>query len=277
MRWLRARIRRGWSWWCTATFSSAFRGRGRPSCARLQSSRSLGIGRVSYYSQRPRPICVASALTTPRYGLWAEKIDHTITLEDVTVRHASADGIRLEKVEEEIRLDGVQVEAVGGVGIWVAGRGLTQISQAVLRANGRAGLWREGGYLSLRDSRFNANGSAVPEEANLVLGRGVSGEVTGNAFTDGIGIYCVETREVEIEDNTLANHEVGLWSKSARPRIVRNQFFRNALAPAGGGERGAGTAGFERRPSGRATDRQPNRSTVAGNQQLVGQRGRGLD
>ena len=165
-----------------------------------------------------------------RYGLWAEKLGHVITLEDVAVRHASADGIRLEKVEEEIIFESVQVEEAGEVGIWIAGSGLTRINQAELRDNGRAGLWREGGYLSLRDSRFNANGSAASEEANLVLGRGVSGEVTGNAFTDGIGIYCVETREVEIEDNALYNHEVGLWSKSARPRIVRNQFFRNALA-----------------------------------------------
>ena len=165
-----------------------------------------------------------------RYGLWAEKLGHVITLEDVAVRHASADGIRLEKVEEEIIFESVQVEEAGEVGIWIAGSGLTRINQAELRDNGRAGLWREGGFLSLRDSRFNANGSAAPEEANLVLGRGVSGEVTGNAFTDGIGIYCVETREVEIEDNALYNHEVGLWSKSARPRIVRNQFFRNALA-----------------------------------------------
>ena len=165
-----------------------------------------------------------------RYGLLAEKIDHPITLEDVAVRHASADGIRLEKVEEEILFNGVQVEEVGGVGIWIAGSGLVRINQAELRDNGRAGLWREGGFLSLLDSRFNADGSAAPEEANLVLGRGVSGKVAGNEFAGGIGIYCVETREVEIEGNALYNHEVGLWTRSARPRIVRNQFFRNALA-----------------------------------------------
>ena len=165
-----------------------------------------------------------------RYGLLAEKLHHPLTLEEVAVHHASADGIRLEEIDEEILLDGVQVEAAGGMGIWISGRGLTRINQAELRANGRAGLWREGGFLSLLDSRFNANGSAAPEEANLVLGRGVSGEVAGNAFAGGVGIYCVETREVEIEDNTLYNHEVGLWSKSARPRIVRNQFTRNALA-----------------------------------------------
>ena len=164
------------------------------------------------------------------YGLWAEKIDHAITLEDVTIRHVSADGIRLEKVEEEILLDRVHVEEAGGVGIWIAGPGLTRIHQAELHDNGRAGLWREGGFLSLLDSRFNTNGSSAPEEANLVLGRGTSGKVAGNAFTGGIGIYCVETREVEIEDNALYNHEIGLWSRSARPRIVRNQFARNALA-----------------------------------------------
>ncbi len=164
------------------------------------------------------------------YGLVAEEIDHATTLEDVTIRHVRADGIRLEKVEEEIRLDRVRVEEAGGVGIWIAGPGLTRINRAELHDNGRAGLWREGGFLSLLDSRFNANGSAAPEEANLVLGRGTSGKVAGNSFTGGIGIYCVETREVEIEGNALYNHEVGLWTRSARPRIVRNQFFRNALA-----------------------------------------------
>ena len=165
-----------------------------------------------------------------RNGLLAKEIDHAITLEDVTIRHASADGIRFEKVEEEILLDRVHVEEAGGVGIWIAGPGLTRINQAELHGNGRAGLWREGGYLSLLDSRFNTNGSAVPEEANLVLGRSASGKVAGNSFAGGIGIYCVETREIEIEGNALYNHEVGLWTRSARPRIVRNQFFRNALA-----------------------------------------------
>ena len=165
-----------------------------------------------------------------RYGLLAKKLDHALTLAEVEIHRASADGIRLEKVEEEIVLDGVQVAGAAGVGIWVAGAGLTRIHRAELRANGGAGLWREGGFLSLRDSRFNANGSAAPEEANLVLGRSVSGEVVGNAFIGGIGIYCAETREVEIEANTLHNHEVGLWTRSARPRIVRNHFTRNALA-----------------------------------------------
>ncbi len=164
------------------------------------------------------------------YGLLSEEIDHATTLEDVTIRHARADGIRLEKVEEEILLDRVRVEEAGGVGIWIAGPGLTRINHAELHDNGRAGLWREGGFLSLVDTRFNTNGSAAPEEANLVLGRGTSGKVAGNSFNGGIGIYCVETREVEIEDNALYNHEVGLWTRSARPRIVRNQFFRNALA-----------------------------------------------
>ena len=165
-----------------------------------------------------------------RHGLLAEKLDHTITLEDVAIRHVSEDGIRLENIEEEVVFDRVQVEEAGGVGIWIAGAGLMRINQAELHDNGSAGLWRGGGYLSLLDSRFNANGSTAPEEANLVLGRGASGKVAGNSFADGIGIYCVETREVEIENNELYNHEVGLWTRSARPRIVRNQFFRNALA-----------------------------------------------
>ena len=165
-----------------------------------------------------------------RYGLLAEKLDQTITLEDVAIRRVSEDGIRLENIEEEVIFNRVQVEEAEGVGIWIAGSGLMRINQAELRDNGRAGLWREGGYLSLLNTRFNANGLAVPEEANLVLGRGTRGKVESNSFAGGIGIFCVETREVEIEANALYNHEVGLWARSARPRIVRNQFFRNALA-----------------------------------------------
>ena len=46
----------------------------------------------------------------------------------------------------------------------------------------------------------------------------------------GSGFTAWRREKVEIEDNALYNHEVGLWTRSARPRIVRNQFFRNALA-----------------------------------------------
>lgn len=206
----------------------------------------LGRGQAVFHSAAPEPqpgdwqglvlhptasVYVRRArIDHARYGLLAKKLDHALTLEEVEIHRAGADGIRLEKVEEEIVLDGVQVEGAAGVGIWVGGSGLTRVQRSELRANGRAGLWREGGFLSLRDSRFTANGSAAPEEANLVLGRSVSGEVVGNAFVGGIGIYCAETREIEIEDNALNNHEVGLWTKSARPRIVRNHFAGNALA-----------------------------------------------
>ena len=50
-----------------------------------------------------------------RYGLLAEKLDHTITLEDVAIRRVSEDGIRLENIEEEVVFDRVQVEEAGGV------------------------------------------------------------------------------------------------------------------------------------------------------------------
>ena len=107
---------------------------------------------------------------------------------------------------------------------------MTRISQVDLRGNRGAGLWRSGGFFDLEDSRFSDNGLIIADGANLVLGREVSGRVIGSAFSGGVGIRCVETREIVISDNTLSNHRIGLVSISARPRIIGNQFNRNELA-----------------------------------------------
>lgn len=165
-----------------------------------------------------------------RVGLAAERLNRALTLEEVEVVRSREDGIRLEEVLEEVQMQGVQVTASGGIGLLVEGPGVTRISQAQLRDNGVAGLWRRGGFLELTDSRFDDNGLEVESGANLVLDRGVSGRVSKNAFNGGVGIRCIETREVIVSDNTLNNHRIGLVSTSARPRISGNQFNRNQLA-----------------------------------------------
>ena len=164
------------------------------------------------------------------YGVFAERLNRALTLEGVEIYQASEDGIRLQRVFEEVQFKGVAVEESGGVGIFVAGPGVTRAGQLELRSNRGPGFWREEGFLELVDSRFIDNGLAVDEAANLVLGREVSGRVVDNAFSGGIGIRCVETREIIVADNTLSNHQVGLVSISARPRITGNQFNRNELA-----------------------------------------------
>ncbi len=146
------------------------------------------------------------------------------------VFRAGEDGIHLAEVVEEIELNGVLVEESGGIGIMVAGPGLTRARLVDSRSNGAAGFLRQGGFLELVDSRFSDNGLAVVDGANLFLGREVSGRVTNNAFSGGVGIRCVETREVIIAENILNNHQVGILSISARPRITGNQFNHNELA-----------------------------------------------
>ena len=165
-----------------------------------------------------------------RYGLVAADLNRPLVLEEVEVYQAGVDGIRLEDVGEEINFDGVKVEESGGIGILIVGPGLTRINQAELSANGGTGLWRRGGFLELSDSRFSANGDEIDTGANLVLDRGVSGQVSENFFSGGIGIHCIETREVVISDNVLNDHRIGLISTSARPQIHNNYFNRNELA-----------------------------------------------
>ena len=165
-----------------------------------------------------------------RYGLFAEKLNRALTLEEVEIFRAGEDGIHLEEVLEEIELNGVLVEESGGIGIMVAGPGLTRGRLIDSRSNGVAGFLRQGGFLELVDSRFSDNGLAAVDGANLFLGREVSGRVANSAFSGGVGIRCVETREVIIADNILSNHQVGILSISARPRITGNQFNRNELA-----------------------------------------------
>ena len=165
-----------------------------------------------------------------RYGLFADKINRSLVMEAVEIYQASEDGIRLQEVSEPIQFDGLLIEDSGGSGIFVAGPGVIRANQLELRTNGGAGFSREGGFLELIDSRLSDNGLALPGGANLVLGRDVSGRVASSAFNGGVGIRCVETSEVVITDNILSNHEVGLISISARPRITANQFNRNELA-----------------------------------------------
>ena len=169
-------------------------------------------------------------LEFPRYGLIATAVKRPLVLEAVEIFAAGEDGVRLEGVDEEVQFDEILVAGAGGVGILVDGIAATRIRRAELRDNGMAGLWHRNGFLELTDSRLHGNGLVADTGANLVLDREVSGRVADNAFDGGIGIRCIETREVTIEDNILSNHQIGLVSTSARPYISRNKFNRNELA-----------------------------------------------
>jgi hypothetical protein len=107
---------------------------------------------------------------------------------------------------------------------------LVRISNVEFRNNRGGGVVRQGGFIELKQSRFVDNGLGVEAGANLVLGSEVFGQVDGNNFRGGVGVYCVETKEVIIEDNIFNDHRIGLRTTSARPRVFSNQFNRNELA-----------------------------------------------
>jgi len=170
-----------------------------------------------------------TVLEYPVVGLTSEGLTRPLWLDEVVIRHSLEDGIRLQGVEDRISLNGVQVHGAGGTGVYVEGSGLTRVSLAHLSGNRAGGMERRGGFIECRDSRFVDNGLGGEAGANLVLGHGVFGNVDNNTFSGGVGIRCVETREVVISENTLTNHRIGLVSTSARPRIAGNQFNRNEL------------------------------------------------
>ena len=152
-----------------------------------------------------------------------------LELQEVVIRHTLGDGIRLEGVKEPVTLTGLQVHGAGGTGVFIEGSGLIEVSFAHLSGNSAGGLERSGGFIECKESRFVDNGLDAEGGANLILGQGVFGEVNNNTFSGGVGIRCVETREVVVDDNVLSNHRIGLISSSARPRISGNQFNSNEL------------------------------------------------
>lgn len=162
-------------------------------------------------------------------GLAGRGLNRPLELQDVVVRHSLGDGIRLEGIEEPVTLTDLQVHQAGGKGAHIEGNGVVEVAFAHLSDNRGGGLERVGGFLECRESRFVDNGVQVDAAANLTLGAGVFGTVSGNSFSGGVGIRCVETREVLVTDNLFAGNRVGVVSSSARPRISSNQFRGSQL------------------------------------------------
>jgi len=153
-----------------------------------------------------------------------------LTLDEVDIHNASADGIRLRDIEESLRFTGVGIRHAGGVGLSISGSGLVRISGAVLEHNAGGGLQREGGFLELTQSVFVDNGLGVEEGANVRLGREVFGEVKNNRLSGGVGLDCYQCREVVISENVFENSDLGLRLVSSRPRIFSNRFTGGKLA-----------------------------------------------
>ena len=153
-----------------------------------------------------------------------------LTLDEVEILNASVDGIRLRDIEESLRLSGINIRHVGGVGLAVSGPGLVRINGAVLEKNAGGGLQREGGYLELTQSVFTDNGLGVEGGANVRLGRGVFGQVENNRLSGGVGLDCNQCKEVVVSDNVFENYSIGLRLVSSRPRIFSNRFTGGQLA-----------------------------------------------
>ena len=153
-----------------------------------------------------------------------------LTLDEVDILNASIDGIRLDDIEESLRLNGIGIRQVGGVGLAISGPGLVRINGAVLERNAGGGLQREGGYLELTQSVFIDNGLGVEGGANVRLGRGVFGQMENNRLSGGLGLDCYQCKEVVVSDNVFENFNTGLQLVSSRPRIFSNRFTGGQLA-----------------------------------------------
>ena len=184
-----------------------------------------GIALFQFSSAVLRQVVVEYAVE----GLAGSRMNRPLELRDVVVRHSLGDGIRLEGIDEPVTLTNLQVHQSGGRGARIEGNGLVEISFAHMSDNRGGGLERVGGFLGCRDSRFVNNGAEVDTAANLTLGAGVFGTVSGNTFSGGVGLRCVETREVLVADNQFDGNRVGMVSSSARPRVSGNQFLGSQL------------------------------------------------
>jgi len=163
-------------------------------------------------------------------GVWAEDVRQPMSLDSITVRDTRDHGLYVRTDEGPNTFSGLVVERAGLAGVSLEGRGIMRVSGARIVDSGRSGLVRSGGYLDCYQGVFTGNGVGVEGAANMLLGDGVTGNVTECRFARGTGIRCVETREVMISENELADLSVGLVSVTSPVRIVKNRFIRNGLA-----------------------------------------------
>ena len=155
-----------------------------------------------------------------------------LTLDEVDIHNASADGIRLRDIEESLRFTGVGIRHAGGVGLSISGSGLVRINGAVLEHNAGGGLRREGGFLELTQSVFVDNGLGVEEGANVRLGREVFGEVKNNRLSGGVGIDCYQCKEVVLSENVFENFDPGLRLNELPPAHILQPLYGGAVGHA---------------------------------------------
>ena len=140
---------------------------------------------------------------------------------------ASVDGIRLSDIEESLRLNGIGIRQVGGIGLVVSGPGSVRINGAVLEENAGAACRERAAISSCSEACSPTTDWTLK---TVLLGRGVFGKVENNRLSGGVGLDCYQCKEVVISDNVFEDYSTGLRLVSSRPRIFSNRFTRGQLA-----------------------------------------------
>jgi hypothetical protein len=164
------------------------------------------------------------------YGLASRGVRLPQRLQQVQVHGVAGFGVDLQGVTGTVDLDGVEVVAADSGGVRLSGPGVVRMRDVRIVASGGSGIERTGGRLELSDSELLDNGVTKETAANLVLGAGTQGLVSGNGFRGGIGIWCSGSGAVLLQDNLLTGHRLGLVSSDARPQVAGNRFVDNELA-----------------------------------------------
>ena len=143
-----------------------------------------------------------------RDGVSGRALRSPQALVQVGVRHASRYGLYFAEQNLSLRLTRVEAEHAGLAGVRIEGGGSVLVEESRFVGNGTSGLEQVGGVLDCRVCDFSGNGAG--EGPNLALEAVIQGNVIGNRFAGGVGIYCERVGALVVEQNRLEGSRIGV-------------------------------------------------------------------
>jgi parallel beta-helix repeat protein len=187
------------------------------------------------------------------YGIDIDDADD-VMLEDVSVVAAELDAIHIRL--SEVMIDGCHISSPAGE--WVQGIDLSFAAHKQMSMIERCTITgvREGIVLHMAMVDVEHNTINDTTFRGIVMGEMSMGAIRGNTVTGarGVGIYCVDYSECEIEDNTVTRTLVDPDGDPMRGGVaIEAQYFAkaeirdNVIAASPGGIRAYGGATITRR------------------------------
>lgn len=187
------------------------------------------------------------------YGIDVDGADDVV-LEDVSVAGAELDAIHIRL--SEVMIDGCRISSPASE--WVQGIDLSfsEPDQMSMIENCTITGVREGIVTHMAMVDIEGNTVADTTFRGIVMGEMSMGAIRGNDVTGarGVGIYCVDYSECEIEDNTVTRTLVDPEGDPMRAGVaIEAQYFAkatldgNVVAASPGGVRAYGGATITRR------------------------------